>query len=103
MKCLCGFNQKPENINTLRSHLDHCQSKGKIPKTKKGYFIVWRDGEFTVVDKTKKNENVFDDKKPQGKPIGVTKKVGLPAYTPTESLLSPKKVSVRTRKKKEDK
>lgn len=88
MKCLCGLNEKPDNLKKLRSHLEDCLNRGRIPHAKKDYLIVWKNGEFVVTDKKKKNEQDFGTKLPSGKTPGLTTKVGLPSYTPTESLLS---------------
>lgn len=83
MKCLCGYNEKPDNITKLRNHATKC--------VKTAYFIVWRDSEFTVTDEKKKNEQNYGTELPKGKKVVAIPKVGLPTYTPTESLLSPLK------------
>lgn len=103
MKCPCGFNERPDNITKLRDHLVYCQKKGNIPPVKKGYLIVWRDGELTITDKKKAKETVFETELPEGKTPGLTTKVGLPTYTPTESLLAPQKTRVNAVGEKEEK
>ena len=104
MKCPCGFNEKPDNLPKLRAHLETCQTSGRLPKpkSKNGYIIVWRNGEFAITDKKDKKETEFNAELPKGKTPQITKKVGLPSYTPAESLLSPNKNPVK-RKKKEEK
>jgi hypothetical protein len=94
MKCLCGLNEKPDNIHRLRTHLKECERAGRLPKSKKGHFILWRDGEFTVTTEKKKNEQDFGTELPEGKKPELIAKVGLPTYTPTESLLAPQKTRV---------
>lgn len=101
MQCLCGLNQKPENLTKLRDHLKECEKK-RLASVKKGYFIVWREGGFYVTDKPKKNEKIFGNELEKGKSPGMTTKVGLPTYTPTESLLAPQKKRVNAVGEKED-
>lgn len=62
MKCIpsCGYNLKPDNINTLTRHIEECMSEGacrKLPDTPK---VIWKDGEFTVVSKVGKKDTVFE-------------------------------------------
>lgn len=93
MKCICGFNEKPDNLFRLRAHLRGCEAK-RLPESENGYFIVWRDGEFSVVDDKEPEEEVFENVTPDGKKLDSLPKVGLPTKTPEGSLLAPKKNKV---------
>lgn len=62
MKCLCGFQQKPDNLEILKNHVRACK---KIQKSEEKVFAVWRDAEFTIVLKTEKNEKTFPLETPQ--------------------------------------
>ena len=55
MKCEpCGFQEKPDNINKLKSHVETC-SKVDLDKVK----IIWRNSEMTAGYKPKKLEHQF--------------------------------------------
>lgn len=61
MKCIpeCGYNHKPDNIQLLRRHLEDCLTDGATSRIGKEVFIVWKDGEFTVVTKKAKKDIEF--------------------------------------------
>lgn len=55
MKCEpCGFQEKPDNLAKLKSHVESC-NKVDLDKTK----IVWRDAQMTATYKAKKSEHLF--------------------------------------------
>lgn len=60
MKCLCGLNQKPENIKTLEKHINDCTSTGFLKNSKKMYHIVWKDQEFQVKEEVEQGELKFE-------------------------------------------
>ena len=61
MRCIeaCGYNTKPDNLNLLKAHLEECLAKGACKTLKKNPSVVWKDGEFVVVEKTTKKDRVF--------------------------------------------
>ena len=74
MKCIesCGYQTKPDNINTLKAHLEDCLANGACKGLKKEPTIVWRDGEFAVVEKVGKKEQVFAVSLIKKKPVELT-------------------------------
>jgi hypothetical protein len=61
MKCIdgCGYNQKPDNLDTLARHIEECLVDGVCQKLKKDPYVVWKDGEFSVVEKVTKKDKIF--------------------------------------------
>ena len=58
MKCEpCGFQQKPDNMQRLMTHLESC-GKTDLEKMK----LVWRNSELTVTYEKKKSETEFFDR-----------------------------------------
>lgn len=88
MKCLCGFSEKPNNLTKLQSHLKSCINQGKVPRLGEEYFIVWRDGEFVVAGEKKEDEQDYGTELEIKEAPAFVAKIGLPTYTPAESLLS---------------
>lgn len=61
MKCIdgCGYQQKPDNLNSLVRHIEECLTEGVCQRLKKDPFVIWKDGEFSVVEKVTKKDRVF--------------------------------------------
>lgn len=61
MKCLneCGYQQKPDNLTVLTKHLEQCLSSGACKGLENGPFVIWKDDEFSVVDKVTKKDKIF--------------------------------------------
>lgn len=75
MKCIpdCGFQSKPDNLKVLTRHIEDCLSTGACRRLKKDPFVVWRDGEFTVIEKKPlKKDRVFPVELIHKKPIELT-------------------------------
>jgi exonuclease VII small subunit len=49
MKCLCGYNQKPDNAKILKSHLEDCLTTGYLKDIILLPVVTWRNG-LTVVE-----------------------------------------------------
>jgi hypothetical protein len=60
MKCLCGYNQKPENIKILERHINDCRSTGYLKDSEARHHIVWKDGEFTITEEVTKEDLHFE-------------------------------------------
>ena len=63
MKCFCGYQQKPDNLETLRKHVAYCQSAGAL-KNVQDVSIVWEHGEFVVVAEKREERDTFATKPP---------------------------------------
>jgi hypothetical protein len=59
MKCLCGYQQSPNNAKVLAAHVQDCMHDG-VCKDIEMPEVVWRDGEFTVVAKANDGERTYD-------------------------------------------
>ena len=61
MKCIedCGYQQRPDNIDVLKAHLEDCLANGACRRYEQEPKIVWRDGQFAVAFDAKKDERVF--------------------------------------------
>lgn len=60
MKCLCDFNQKPENIVALRRHVEDCMTTGILQQVTPDPMVVWRNRQFMVVTELQENEVAID-------------------------------------------
>jgi hypothetical protein len=60
MKCLCGFNQKPENIVALKRHVEDCMTTGMLQDTTTNPIVVWRNRQFMVVTELQHDEVGID-------------------------------------------
>jgi topoisomerase IA-like protein len=60
MKCLCGYNQKPENIKILERHISDCRSTGYLKDSGARHHIVWKDGEFAITEEVTKDDLHFE-------------------------------------------
>ena len=74
MKCLdeCGYQQKPDNLDTLVRHIEECLAEGACQRLKKDPFVIWSDGEFAVVEKVTKKDRVFPITLIKKEPIELT-------------------------------
>ena len=61
MRCIdgCGYQQKPDNLDTLARHIEECLVEGACQRLKKDPFVVWKDGGFAVVEKVTKKDRIF--------------------------------------------
>lgn len=61
MKCVieCGYQQKPDNLEVLSKHLEQCLISGACSTLEKGPYVIWKDGEFSVVSKVTKKDRIF--------------------------------------------
>jgi len=59
MKCLCGFQQKPDNVRILKSHLEDCLTTGALKDMFPLPYVVWRQ-EFKVVEELQSEEAAID-------------------------------------------
>lgn len=55
MKCLCGYNQKPDNVKILRAHLEDCLTTGALKDMHPAPVVIWRNG-LRVVEKLEEGE-----------------------------------------------
>lgn len=60
MKCLCGYNQSPNNTKVLATHMQDCMVSGKLKGLVPDPVVVWRDGELMVVKEAEEGETVID-------------------------------------------
>ena len=60
MKCLCGYNQTPNNTKVLASHMQDCMVSGKLKGLTPDPVVVWRDAELVVVKAAEEGETVVD-------------------------------------------
>lgn len=59
MKCLCGFQQKPDNVRILKAHLEDCLTTGALKDLFPEPYVVWRQ-EFRVVKELENEEAPID-------------------------------------------
>jgi hypothetical protein len=61
MKCIegCGYEQKPDNLDTLARHVEECLAEGVCQRLTSDPFVIWKDGGFAVVEKVTKKDRVF--------------------------------------------
>lgn len=59
MKCLCGFEQKPDNIIILKHHLEDCLTTGALKDMYPEPHVVWRNG-FSVVSELAEGEAALE-------------------------------------------
>lgn len=55
MKCLCGYNQKPDNVRILKAHLEDCLTTGALKDMHPAPVVIWRNG-LRVVEKLEEGE-----------------------------------------------
>lgn len=60
MKCLCGFEQMPNNGRVLANHVQACMIDGPCKDILPLPTIVWRDGGFSVVRAAEEGEQTYD-------------------------------------------
>lgn len=60
MKCLCGYQQLPNNSRVLANHVQDCMIDGPCKDILPVPTIVWRDGGFAVVREPEEGERTFD-------------------------------------------
>lgn len=96
MKCLpeCGYNEKPDNLQRLERHLQECLSDGAFSKLDVKPTVIWKDGEFTVVTKFGKKDQVFEVNPVAREPFEVEERFEEPvAPLPTELKISRGRIS----------
>lgn len=88
MKCLedCGYNAKPDNLDILKAHVEICIKSGACRRLKNEPVVIWKDGGFSVVEKAKKNDRVFDVKFIKKVPIELTEEL---IKKPSEYVFEP--------------
>ena len=61
MKCIdgCSYRVMPNNLPALKAHVEDCLDSGPCKDLKNEPEIIWQDGEFTVVAKSKKKDTTF--------------------------------------------
>jgi hypothetical protein len=61
MRCIddCGYKQKPDNLEILTRHIEECLAYGACQRLTKDPSVVWRDGEFAVVEEPSKSDTSF--------------------------------------------
>jgi hypothetical protein len=59
MKCLCGFQQRPDNAKILKAHLEDCLTTGALKDMLPLPVVTWR-GELRVVEELQEGEVVLD-------------------------------------------
>jgi hypothetical protein len=61
MKCLieCGYEQKPDNLEVLTKHLQQCVTSGACSSLETAPYVIWKNGEFSVVTKVTKKDTIF--------------------------------------------
>jgi hypothetical protein len=61
MRCIdeCGYKQKPDNLEILTRHIEECLAYGACQRLTKDPSVVWRDGEFAVVEEPNKSDTYF--------------------------------------------
>lgn len=71
MRCIdgCGYQQKPDNLDTLVRHIEECLAEGACQRLKGDPFVIWKDGGFVVVERVTKKDRVF--------PITLIKKIAI--------------------------
>jgi hypothetical protein len=76
MKCIpaCGFNQKPENLNTLKEHARLCSMHGALKDYQEAYGIIWKNNELLVSFTADSTEQVLDGSPAVAAPKAAAKK-----------------------------
>jgi hypothetical protein len=74
MRCIdgCGYQQKPDNLDTLVRHIEECLVEGACQRLKKDPFVIWKDGGFAVVEKVTKKDRIFPITLIKKEPIELT-------------------------------
>ncbi len=60
MKCICGFEQTPNNARVMANHVQSCMIDGPCKDLLPLPTIVWRDGGFEVVREATEGEQTYD-------------------------------------------
>jgi hypothetical protein len=55
MKCLCGYNQRPDNVKILKAHLEDCLTTGDLKDMLPLPIVTWR-GQLCVVEELEDGE-----------------------------------------------
>lgn len=63
MKCIesCGYSHKPDNTALLTNHVNDCLTDGACSHLTTNPVVVWRGGEFVVVETPEEGERIFDN------------------------------------------
>lgn len=64
MKCIpqCGYRQLPDNLLTLKKHVEHCLSNGAMRTITVEPAIIWRDNELAVTLAASTDDMIFSGK-----------------------------------------
>ena len=60
MKCLCGFNQRPDSVVVLKKHIEDCMLTGILADMTPDPVVVWRNRELTVTKSPDEDEATMD-------------------------------------------
>jgi hypothetical protein len=60
MKCLCGYQQEPNNQRILAAHVQDCMVDGPCKDVLPLPVIVWEEGGFSVVREAAEGQQTFD-------------------------------------------
>lgn len=60
MRCLCGFQQKPDNLVILKHHLEDCLTTGALKDMYPEPHVAWRNREFAVVAELSEGEEPME-------------------------------------------